>query len=124
VLRYAGGVPVLPIRTAAARAHRPGQRAARFRRGLQARRQRPAKALRDGDIVTLLEISPQFANAVTLRGHVAQPLRYTYTPGMRIRDLIPDAAALISPDFYRRKNLLVQIIDEEDEELGASAAAS
>jgi protein involved in polysaccharide export with SLBB domain len=64
-------------------------------------------ALRDGDILTLFEISPQFANAVTLRGNVAEPLRYPYTEGMRIRDLIPDREALITPDYYRRKNLLV-----------------
>jgi protein involved in polysaccharide export with SLBB domain len=31
---------------------------------------------------------------------------------MRIRDLIPGPDALISPDFYRRKNLLVQTIEE------------
>jgi protein involved in polysaccharide export with SLBB domain len=62
----------------------------------------------------LLEISPQFANAVTLKGHVAQPLRYPFVPGMRIRDLIPDREALISPDFYRRKNLLVQAIDDDN----------
>src|SRR5678815_2255529 len=61
-----------------------------------------------------LAISPQFANAVTLRGHVAQPLRYPYTPGMRVRDLIPDREALISPDFYRRKNMLVQVIEDEE----------
>ena len=67
--------------------------------------QRP---LHDGDILTLFEISPQFANAVTLRGNVAEPLRYPYTPGMRIRDLIPNREALITPDYYRRKNLLVQ----------------
>lgn len=78
-----------------------------------------AKPLRDGDVLTLLAISPKFANAVTLKGHVAQPLRYPYRPGMRIRDLIPDREALISPDFYRRKNLLVQVI--EDEEADASA---
>ena len=64
-------------------------------------------ALRDGDILTLLDISPQFANAVTLRGNVAEPLRYPYVDGMRIRDLIPDREALITPDYYRRKNLLV-----------------
>ena len=64
-------------------------------------------ALRDGDILTLFEISPQFANAVTLRGNVAEPLRYPYTEGMRIRDLIPNREALITPDYYRRKNLLV-----------------
>ncbi len=65
------------------------------------------RSLRDGDILTLFEISPQFANAVTLRGNVAEPLRYPYTEGMRIRDLIPDREALITPDYYRRKNLLV-----------------
>ena len=69
-----------------------------------------------GDVLTLLAISPQFANAVTLKGHVAQPLRYPYTPGMRVRDLIPDRDALVTPDFYRRKNLLVQIIDEDDDD--------
>ncbi|QTN23481.1 SLBB domain-containing protein [Rhizobacter sp. AJA081-3] len=72
------------------------------------------KPLRDGDVLTLLAISPKFANAVTLKGHVAQPLRYPYRPGMRIRDLIPDREALVSPDFYRRKNLLVQVIEEDD----------
>jgi protein involved in polysaccharide export with SLBB domain len=66
------------------------------------------RPLRDGDILTLFEISPQFANAVTLRGNVAEPLRYPYTEGMRIRDLIPNREALITPDYYQRKNLLVQ----------------
>jgi len=69
------------------------------------------RTLRDGDILTFLEISPQFDNAVTLRGNVAAPLRYPYTAGMRIRDLIPDREALITPDYYRRKNLLVQFED-------------
>ncbi len=76
------------------------------------------RPLRDGDILTLFEISPQFANAVTLRGNVAAPLRYPYTDGMRIRDLIPDRDALITPDYYQRKNLLVLF-----DEAGASAVA-
>ncbi|MEQ1592322.1 MAG: SLBB domain-containing protein [Thiobacillaceae bacterium] len=71
------------------------------------------RALRDGDILTLFEISPQFANAVTLRGNVATPLRYPFSPGMRLRDLIPDRDALITPDYYKRKNLLV-MFDEVD----------
>lgn len=71
------------------------------------------KPLHDGDILTLFEISPQFANAVTLRGNVAEPLRYPYTDGMRIRDLIPDREALITPDYYKRKNLLV-LFDKAD----------
>lgn len=65
------------------------------------------RSLRDGDILTLFEISPQFANAVTLRGNVADPLRYPYVEGMRVRDLIPSREALITPDYYRRKNRLV-----------------
>ena len=78
------------------------------------------RPLRDGDILTLFEISPQFANAVTLRGNVAEPLRYPYTPGMRIRDLIPDREALITPNYYKRKNLLVQFekADKTDREWG------
>ncbi len=64
--------------------------------------------LRDGDLVTLLKIKPQFANAVTLRGNVAQPLRYAFKPGMRIADLIPEPEALIVDDYYTRKNILVQ----------------
>ncbi|WP_291015180.1 polysaccharide biosynthesis/export family protein, partial [Hydrogenophaga sp.] len=64
--------------------------------------------LRDGDVLTLLGISPAFANAVTLQGTVAAPLRYRWFEGMRILDLIPEQDALITPDYYRRKNLLVQ----------------
>lgn len=66
------------------------------------------QALRDGDVLTLLGISPAFANAVTLQGTVAAPLRYRWFEGMRILDLIPEQDALITADYYRRKNLLVQ----------------
>lgn len=64
--------------------------------------------LRDGDVLTLLGISPAFANAVTLQGTVAAPLRYRWFEGMKILDLIPDREALITSDYYKRKNLLVQ----------------
>lgn len=120
LLRYAGGAPVLanPNRAQIERIDPSQDRAVRFVEEFRLDAGGLGKALRDGDVVTLLPISPQFANAVTLKGHVAQPLRYAWKPGMRIRDLIPDREALISPDFYRRKNLLVQVIegDEEDEE--------
>jgi protein involved in polysaccharide export with SLBB domain len=64
--------------------------------------------VRDGDIVTLLGISPEFANAVTLRGNVAQALRHSHRPGMRVSDLIPEASALITRDFFGVRNSLVQ----------------
>ncbi len=65
--------------------------------------------LRNGDLVTVFSISPKFENAVTLRGHVAAPLRYPYKAGMRVRDLIPERDALITPDYYLRKNLAVRL---------------
>lgn len=64
--------------------------------------------LHDGDVLTLLAISPAFGNAVTLQGVVAEPLRYRWFEGMKILDLIPEREALITGDYYKRKNLLVQ----------------
>ena len=116
VLRYAGGAPVLanPNRVQLERIDPSKPLAKRYVESFRLDSSGLQTLLRDGDVVTLLPISPQFANAVTLKGHVAQPLRYPFTPGMRIRDLIPDRDALITPDFYRRKNLLVQMIDDKD----------
>jgi protein involved in polysaccharide export with SLBB domain len=67
-----------------------------------------ATKLKNNDIVTLFKISPEFANAVTLRGNVASPLRYPFKPGMRVSDLIPEMEALIQADYYVRKNKFVQ----------------
>ena len=118
VLRYAGGTPVLtnPNKVLVERIDPARVPAARYVEEFRlddAGLQRP---LRDGDVVTLLPISPQFANAVTLKGAVAQPLRHAWRPGMRIRDLIPSPDALVTPDFHRRKNLLVQAGEEVEEE--------
>jgi protein involved in polysaccharide export with SLBB domain len=123
LLRYAGGAPVLADRNRAqlervdAAQSQAGRSVEEFKLdadGLQT-------TLRDGDLLTLLPISPRFANAVTLKGHVAQPLRHAHRPGMRIRDLIPNREALISPDFYRRKNLLVQVYEPDDDESSANS---
>jgi len=69
--------------------------------------------LRDGDVLTVLGISPAFGNAVTLQGTVAAPLRYSWFAGMKLLDLIPERDALITADYYRRKNLLVQSTNTE-----------
>jgi len=71
------------------------------------------QVLQDGDVLVLLPISPAFANAVTLQGTVAQPLRHPWMANMRVSDLIPEREALITPDYYMRKNKLVQGIDDE-----------
>jgi protein involved in polysaccharide export with SLBB domain len=63
----------------------------------------------DGDVLTLLGISPAFGNAVTLQGAVADPLRYRWFEGMKVSDLLPEVEALITQGYYKKKNLLGQI---------------
>ena len=67
------------------------------------------RPVKDGDLLSVLAILPRFENAVTLRGNVAEPLRFPYRTGMRIRDLIPEKEALITPEYYRRQNLSVRV---------------
>jgi polysaccharide export outer membrane protein len=125
VLRYAGGTPVLtnPNKVLVERIDAARMPAARYVEEFKLDEAGLQRPLRDGDVLTLLPISPQFANAVTLKGAVAQPLRYAHRPGMRIRDLIPDKDALVTPDFHRRKNLLVQALDGDEEPVDGDADA-
>jgi polysaccharide biosynthesis/export protein len=67
------------------------------------------RPIKDGDLLSVLAILPRFENAVTLRGNVATPLRYPHRSGMRVRDLIPEKEALITPEYYRRQNLAVRV---------------
>ncbi len=62
------------------------------------------RLLKDGDVVQVQIISGQFDNAVTLRGNVANPGRYPWHEGMRVKDLIPDMDALIVPEYWARQN--------------------
>jgi protein involved in polysaccharide export with SLBB domain len=110
LLSYSGGLNVIAtphkalverINPANGQAPRSVQERSLDTTGLQS-------TVRDGDIVTLFPISPQFSNAITLRGNVAAPLRYSFVPGMRVSDLIPEPQALIQSDYYTRKNIIVQ----------------
>lgn len=109
LLAWSGGLPVLaaPQRALLERIE-PKDRAPRRVEEFALDDKGLERRLRDGDVLTLLPISPEFANAVTLRGNVAQPLRFPWRPGLRIRDLIPEPDALITRDYFRRKNILVQ----------------
>jgi polysaccharide biosynthesis/export protein len=62
--------------------------------------------LQTGDIVNLLSIVPRFDDTVTLRGNVADPIRMPWHSGMKIRDLIPDRAVLLTRDYWRSRNRL------------------
>ena len=56
--------------------------------------------LQDADVVRVLSIVPSFQDTVTLRGNIANPGRYPWKPGMRIRDLIPNADALLTRRYW------------------------
>jgi len=60
--------------------------------------------LQNGDILTLFPISPKFDNAVTLKGHVASPMRFSWKQGMRISDLLVDNNALIPASYWDAQN--------------------
>ncbi len=67
-----------------------------------------AESVKDGDIVRVFSIVPRFVDTVTLRGNVANPGRYPWKPGMRIRDLIPDAQALLTRHYWQDRAMVVK----------------
>ena len=64
------------------------------------------RELKDGDLLRIFPISPQFENAVMLRGNVAQPGRFPWHEGMRISDLIPSRNFLITREYWNQQNHL------------------
>jgi protein involved in polysaccharide export with SLBB domain len=65
-----------------------------------------ATPLQQADILRVLPISPQFQNVVTLRGNVAETGRFSWHPGMKLIDIIPDSQSLITRDYWERRNQL------------------
>lgn len=62
--------------------------------------------LHDGDVLWVRALVPQYKDAVTLRGNVANPGRYAWHTGMRIRDLIPNKEMLITRQYWQQYNKL------------------
>jgi protein involved in polysaccharide export with SLBB domain len=60
--------------------------------------------VKNGDVLTVSAIVPELANAVTLRGAVAQPTRMAWRQGMRVSDVISKKSLLINPDTVRKQN--------------------
>jgi protein involved in polysaccharide export with SLBB domain len=122
VLAYGGGVaPVATVRKALLERVNPAVKSAREVLDLALDANGLTQKLQGGDILTLLPVSPAFANAVTLQGVVAEPVRHRWFAGMRVLDLIPNTEALVTPDYYKRKNLLTQ---GDQSTLGAKAAGT
>jgi protein involved in polysaccharide export with SLBB domain len=72
--------------------------------------QRP---LKNGDVLNVTSITPDFSNAVILRGNVDQPVRASFKPGMRVSDLIPSREYLITRESTKRQNNVVAAGDLE-----------
>jgi protein involved in polysaccharide export with SLBB domain len=65
-----------------------------------------AAPLADGDIVRVFSIVPSYRKTVTLRGSVANAGRYGWNENMHLSDLLPDRDALMSRDYWWRRNHL------------------
>jgi protein involved in polysaccharide export with SLBB domain len=72
--------------------------------------QRP---LKNGDVLNVTAITPDFSNAVVLRGNVDQPVRAPFRQGMRVSDLIPSREYLITRESTRRQNNVVAAGENE-----------
>jgi protein involved in polysaccharide export with SLBB domain len=64
--------------------------------------------LQDGDILEVVAVTNLYKDAVTLRGNVANPGRYSWKPGMRVKDLFPNKDALITRDYWLMRAQLGQ----------------
>ena len=82
------------------------------------------RTLKDGDVLNVTSITPDFSNAVVLRGNVDQAVRAPFKAGMRISDLIPNRQYLITRNSIKRQNGVVNAGDERqtNEEAGNIAS--
>ncbi|MDK6079272.1 SLBB domain-containing protein [Massilia varians] len=84
------------------------------------------RPLKNGDVLNITSITPEFSNAVILRGNVDQPVRAPFKPGMRVSDLIPSRDDLVTRASIKRQNSSVatgqadQITNERADTIAAS----
>lgn len=79
------------------------------------------RTLKNGDVLNVTSITPDFSNAVVLRGNVDQPIRAPFRPGMRVSDLIPNREYLITRSSINRQNNAVTL--REGEKIASEKAA-
>jgi len=105
VLDFAGGLPVLADRRRVFLEHiDPGKQQPRSIEEFALDQAGLDKALKNGDLLTINSITPEFANAVTLRGAVDQAMRVPFTTGMRLSNLIPNREMLITRASVQQQN--------------------
>jgi protein involved in polysaccharide export with SLBB domain len=81
------------------------------------------RALKNGDVLNVTSITPDFSNAVILRGNVDQPVRAPFKPGMRVSDLIPSREYLITRESTKRQNNVLAAGDFESTKRQNNAVA-
>ncbi len=64
--------------------------------------------LKDGDLIEIEAVVNQYRNSITLRGNVANPGRYGWRSGMRVKDLLPNKEALVTRDYWLKRSQLGQ----------------
>ena len=63
---------------------------------------------KNGDIIRILPVVPRFDRTVTLRGNVADPIRFPWHPGMKVSDLIPNPDSLLTREYWNARNALLR----------------
>jgi protein involved in polysaccharide export with SLBB domain len=71
------------------------------------------RTLKNGDVLNIVSITPDFSNAVVLRGNVDQPVRAPFRSGMRVSDLIPNKEYLFTRNSVKRQNNTIATGDNE-----------
>jgi protein involved in polysaccharide export with SLBB domain len=126
MLEYAGGLPVVadPRRAFLERID-PNKNRPRSVEEFALTGEGLKRPLKNGDVLNVTSITPEFSNAVVLRGNVDQPVRAPFKQGMRITDLIPSREYLITRDSVKRQNnAIVTGNDEKDTTENATSIAA
>jgi protein involved in polysaccharide export with SLBB domain len=108
LLDFAGGLPVVADPRRAFLEHiDPATNHPRTVEQFALEGQGLSRILKNGDVLNITSITPDFANAVVLRGNVDQPVRAPFKGGMRVSDLIPSREYLITRSSTRRQNNVI-----------------
>ena len=67
---------------------------------------KPDSELSNGDAVTVIAVSDQRVNAITLKGYVRRPGLYQLKAGMSVKDLIEEADGLLGEAYTERADLI------------------
>ncbi|MDI1259383.1 SLBB domain-containing protein [Aquabacterium sp.] len=114
VLALAGGLPVVadPKRAYLERVD-PSRKPSRSVESFALDGEGLKRSLKSGDLLTVQSLTAEFGNAITLRGNVDQPVRLPWHQGMKVRDLIPNKAFLMSRASVKRQNEVLLTEDEK-----------